>query len=425
MLLELLKQIRENEEEYKRGAELKNVKVDIDKILDLDEKRKNILEKVELLRAEQNKISKKFDKEILEKAKKLKEELKEEEKKLNLIEEELDTLLHLVPNPPLKDVPIGKDENDNVVLRKIGEKTKFDFEPKSYLEIAEKLDWIDVKKAAEVSGTRFGYLKKQAALLEFALVKYCFDVLTNEDILKEIANRVEKGYSFKPFIPVVPPVMIKPDVFKRMARLSEEDKEDRYYIPKDDLYLIGSTEHTLGPLHMDEILKENDLPIRYIGFSTAFRREAGSYGKDTKGILRVHQFDQLEMETFSLPENSLKEQEFLVGIQEYLMSSLKIPYQVVSVCTGDMAKVDAKQIDIECWIPSENKYRETHSADLTTIHQSNRLNTRARRNNKEIEFVHINDATGFAIGRTIIAIIENYQQKDGSVRMPEVLKGYI
>ncbi|MEK7129446.1 MAG: aminoacyl--tRNA ligase-related protein, partial [Patescibacteria group bacterium] len=184
-------------------------------------------------------------------------------------------------------------------------------------------------------------------------------------------------------------------------------------------------EHTLGPLHMNETIEEGKLPLRYVGFSTSFRREAGSYGKDTKGIFRVHQFDKLEMESFTVPEDSIKEQDFFIAVQEYLMQSLEIPYQVVMICTGDMGAPDARQLDIESWIPSEGKYRETHTSDLMTDFQARRLNTKVRKKDGKTEFVHMNDATAFAVGRTLIAILENYQQKDGSIRVPKVLQSFI
>ena len=216
--------------------------------------------------------------------------------------------------------------------------------------------------------------------------------------------------------------MIKPDIFAKMARL--EPKDERYYIQSDDVYLVGSAEHALGPMHMDETILEQDLPLRYAGYSTAFRREAGSYGKDTKGILRMHQFDKIEMESFSKPEDSIMEQDFFVAIQEYLLKQLEIPYQVMMICTGDMGGPDARQIDIECWMPGQNKYRETHTADLMTDYQARRLNTKLKRKDGKNEFVHMNDATVFAIGRTLIAILENNQQKDGSVKVPKVLHKY-
>jgi seryl-tRNA synthetase len=217
--------------------------------------------------------------------------------------------------------------------------------------------------------------------------------------------------------------MIRPEVFQRMARL--EPKEERYYIPSDDIYLIGSAEHTLGPLHMDETIQEDRLPIRYLGFSTAFRREAGSYGKDTRGILRVHQFDKLEMESFVSPEEGFAEQDFFVAIQEYLVHSLGLPYQVVAICTGDMGNPDVRQFDIEMWIPSQGKYRETHTSDYMGDYQARRLATKMKRKDGKTEFVHMNDATAFAIGRTLIAIMENYQTADGKIMVPEVLQKYV
>lgn len=209
-----------------------------------------------------------------------------------------------------------------------------------------------------------------------------------------------------------------------MARLSPETEIERYKIESDNQYLIGSAEHTLGPMHMNETLNEKDLPLRYFAYTPAFRREAGSYGKDTKGILRQHQFDKIEMESFTTPENGLKEQDFIIEIQENLMQSLEIPYQVVSICTGDMGGPDFRQVDIESWMPGQNKYRETHTSDYMTDYQSRRLNTKVKIGNK-IEFVHMNDATAFAMGRTIIAILENYQNEDGSVNIPKVLQKWM
>ena len=210
-----------------------------------------------------------------------------------------------------------------------------------------------------------------------------------------------------------------------MGRLAPGEEDERYYIPKDDIYLIGSAEHTIGPLHMQEILEEKDLPKRYLGFSTCFRREAGSYGKDVKGILRSHQFDKMEMFSFVVPENSEKEHKFLCSIEEKLIQGLKLPYQVVEICTGDMGFTDAKQYDIETWIPSQKKYRETHSCSNTTDYQARGIDCRYRKKDGKLEYVHMLNATAIAIGRTLIAIIENYQQKDGNVLIPQVLQPYL
>ncbi len=416
-----IKYIRENKEKVQQGAKNKGVDVDIAHVLELDERRRALIVESEGIKAQQNKLGK----DNIEQARELKVKFKELEAQLNVVEKQYQDLMSRIPNVAFDDVPIGKDESENKVIRQEGKIPKFDFEPKEHLEIGEALDIIDVKTAAKVSGARFNYLKGEAAMLEFAIVQYTFATLTSPKIIKQIADSVEKGYSPKVFVPVVPPVMIRPEVMTRMARLSEEDKEERYHLVADDMYLVGSAEHTLGPMHMDETIAENDLPLRYVGFSTSFRREAGSYGKDTKGILRVHQFDKIEMESFSTKENSRKEQDFFVAIQEYLVKSLGIPYQVVDICTGDMGGPDARQIDIECWMPGQNKYRETHTSDLMTDYQARRLKTRVKRKSGETEFVHMNDATAFAIGRILIAILENNQQKDGSIEIPKALHKYL
>lgn len=415
-----IKLIREHPKKIQEAVNNKGVAIDVNHLLEIDEKHRELSQSAQKLREERNRFAREQN---IEKGKEIKVQLEKEEYALRAVEDELHEWLLKVPNIPLNDVPIGKDETENQVLRKWGEPKNFDFKVRDHVALGELLDIIDIERAAKVSGTRFSYLKGDAALLEFALIQYAFSVLTDEKILASLAEKVEKNYCAKPFIPVIPPVMIRPDVFQKMARL--EPREERYYLPKDDLYLIGSAEHTLGPLHMDETILEKDLPIRYVGFSTSFRREAGSYGKDTRGMFRVHQFDKIEVESFTTSENSMKEQDFIVSIQEHLMQSLEIPYQVVMICTGDMAAPDARQIDIEAWIPSQNKYRETHTADLMTDYQSRRLHSRVRRKNGASEFIHMNDATAFAIGRTMIAILENYQQEDGSVIVPKVLRKYL
>jgi len=287
---------------------------------------------------------------------------------------------------------------------------KFNFSVKNHLQIGEDLGLIDIKRAAKVSGTRFGYLKNEAVLLEFALVKFAFDSL------------IKYG-----FIPIVPPVLIKPDMMKAMGYIdTQQDRAEKYFLEKDNLYLVGTAEQSIGPMHQGEILKEKDLPKRYVGFSTAFREEAGSYGKDTKGILRVHQFDKIEMFSFCHPEKSKQEHKFLISLQEKLVQELKLPYQLVHLCSGDSARVSASTFDIEIWMPSENKYRETHSCSNCTDFQSRRLNIRYHnsKTNKS-EFVHTSNGTVFAIGRMLIAILENYQRKDGRIEVPKVLRKYL
>ena len=418
-----LKFIRDNQDIVQRAADNKGVKVNIAEFLELDKKRRRLLSSVEVLRAEQNKKSKgKPSDEDIESLKTLKNKLQKAEEEFDSLEVGFSILHNSIPNIPSDDTPIGSDESANKVLRQVGKIPKFDFEPKEHWQIGRDLDIIDNERAAKVSGARFAYLKGGAAMLEFALVQYAFSVLTNEKVLKKIIKSAGLKLRSTPFVPIIPPVLIKEDVMHKMARL--EPKEERYHIPSDNLYLVGSAEHTIGAMYIDEVLEEDQLPIRYIGFSTAFRREAGSYGKDTKGIIRVHQFDKLEMESFTMPEDSVAEQDFIVAIQEYLVSSLGLPYQVVAICTGDMGGPDARQIDIETWMPGQNKYRETHTSDMMTDYQARRLNTRVKLKDRKSVFVHMNDATAFA-GRTIIAILENYQTKKGTVTIPKVLRKYM
>lgn len=413
--------IRENTDKVKKAVIDKNLTVDIDQLLELDKKKRELVSEIETLRAQRNVISKEKN---IEKGKEIKSKLNELEPKLAEIDKQLLALMIFVPNVPLSDVLVGKDESENVAIRKWGEPKKFDFPIKDHIEIGQLLDLIDTETASKVVGSRFAYLKNEAVMLQFASIQFTFETLQNQQVIKEIAQKVDAELSDKVFIPILPPMMIKPEVYTKMARLDSVQAEERYYLPSDNLYLIGSAEHTLGPIHMDQTLNEASLPIRYVGYSTSFRREAGSYGRDVKGILRVHEFDKIEVESFTLPEDGAKEQEFIVAVQEYLMQALQIPYQVVAICTGDMGKPDARQFDIEAWIPSQNKYRETHTSDYMTDYQSRRLNTKVKYKDGKNEFVHMNDATAFAIGRILIAILENFQQKDGSVKIPEVLQKY-
>lgn len=314
-----VKFIRENPEKVKEGLRKKQAKADIDRLLELDEKKRNLIKKMDESRAEQKKISGKEtqkDEKILLAAKELKQKIDDLTFDFKEIDGEFNKIMGELPNLPDDDTPEGKDESDNIVLREEGEKPKFKFQPKDYLEIAQNLDLIDIERAGKVSGTRFGYLKREAALLEFALVQLAFETLAKEG-----------------FIPVVPPVLIKPESMQGMGYVdTETDKEERYFLEKDNLYLVGTAEQSIGPMHKDEILEEKELPKRYAAFSTCFRREAGSYGKDTKGILRVHQFDKVEMFSFCKPDDSKKEHQFLLSMEEKLMHILELPYRVVQLC---------------------------------------------------------------------------------------------
>lgn len=330
-------------------------------------------------------------------------------------------MLLKLPNIPSDDTPIGADESANVVLRQVGDKPQFDFAPKDHVVLGEALGFIDIEKAAQVVGARFAYMKGDLVLLEMAVINFAVNFLTNEGALKHLIEIKNLNVSSKPFTLVSPPLMMRSEVMQRMARL--EPRDERYHVEVDDLYLIGSAEHTLGPLHMDETVKETDLPIRYAAFTAAFRREAGSYGKDTKGLIRVHQFNKLEMESFSTAEQGIDEQNFLVAIQEHLMQELGLPYQIVMCCTGDQGDPDARHLDLETWMPGQNKYRETHSADYMTDYQARRLNTKVK-GEKGSALAHMNDATVIA-ERTIVAIMENYQRADGKITIPEILRPFM
>ncbi|HXK38953.1 serine--tRNA ligase [Candidatus Kaiserbacteria bacterium RIFCSPHIGHO2_01_FULL_50_13] len=415
-----IKFIRENRDIVEKAIRDKKTEpIDLDKVIQLYEERKALRTKLDEVNAARNKAAKEQNHAD---GKRLKEEAGEFEIKLPNLEKELVTLVSKIPNVPSADTPVG-DESVNKIIRTWGEPKKFPFEPKAHWDLGKDLDIIDSEKAAEVSGARFAYLKGDLALMQFALIGLAFKTLGDVETLSSIAADAGTSVTITPFVPVVPPVLMRTAVMNRMARLHPMD--ERYVFEKDDLVLVGSAEHTIGPLHMDEILEEKRLPIRYVGYSTAFRREAGAAGKDTRGILRQHQFEKIELETFVVPEKSMEEQNFIVAIQEHLMQSLKLPYQVVLKSTGDQGAPNHRGIDIETWMPGQNTYRETHTSDLMTSYQSRRLNTRVRRTDGKVENVHMNDATVFAIGRTLIAVMENNQQKDGSIVIPTCLQGYM
>ncbi len=402
-----IKRLRDNPDETKKLLARKNVPPEkVDAFLTLDKTWRELIQKIDAARNELNTLSK--DRKV-EEAKKVKQELKAIEEQLPKIEAERDASLEHFPNPPFPDVIEGKSDADNKTIREVGEKPSFDgWQAKDYLTLGESLDLIDVERAGKIAGSRFGYIKRELVLLEFALVQLALETAIKEG-----------------FIPVIPPIMLKPEMLKAMGKLKFMEDKDAFFLAEDNLYLAGSAEHTIGPMHAEETFKEKDLPRRYIGFSTCFRREAGSYGKDTKGILRVHQFDKVELFSFTKPEDSENEHKLLLSIQEKLMQALKIPYRVVEVCTGDMGFGDARQWDIEAWLPGQNKYRETHSTSNTTDYQARGLNTKYRKSDGKTEYLHTLNGTAFAIGRTLIAIIENYQTKEGSIRIPNALSKYL
>lgn len=412
-----IKLIREQTDKIKQGIRKKGADSSlVDKVLELDKKKRDLIQEIEIVRAKKNIAEKKIvgeknKEEIMKVLRDAKIFLTGKEEELEKTEKAFEQIMTLLPNPPLDDVPEGKDERENIVIKQVGKKPKFNFTPQDYLSLGEKLDIIDTKRASKTSGSRFGFLKGGAAILEFALIKFVFDKLT------------KKG-----FIPIIPPVLIKPRPFWGMGYL-DKGAEEVYYLPKDELYLVGTSEQMIGPMHMDEIFQEQDLPLRYVAFSSCFRREAGSYGKDTKGILRVHQFDKIEMFIFSKPEESVKEHKFLLSIEEELMKDLKIPYQVLKICSGDLGNPAAAKYDIEAWLPGQDngkgQYRETHSTSNCTDFQARRLNIKFKdKATSKNELVHTLNGTALAIGRAIIAIIENYQTKEGKIKIPKVLWRY-
>lgn len=398
--------IRENPEKVKNGVAAKqmNPKI-VDRILKLDEKRRGSLREVEELRAERNQVSRLANNK--ERGREIKEKLKKLELKLKKTEEKYQKVLLEIPGLPADDVKTGKDESENEVIRKWGEPARFDFKPRDHLEIGERLDIIDVKRASKVSGTRFGYLKGDAVLLEFALFQFALEILIKEG-----------------FVPVIPPVLIKKESMAGMGYLEHGGEAEMYVLDKDDLVLVGTSEQSIGPMHGGETFESQDLPRRYVGFSTCFRREAGSYGKDTQGILRVHQFDKVEMFSFTLPEKSNEEHEYLLGLEEKLMRILGIPYQVVKMCSGDLGAPAARKYDLEAWFPGQDRYREVTSTSTTTDFQARRLNIKYRKDDGGTDFVHMLNGTAFST-RPIIAILENYQQKDGSVLVPKALQKWV
>jgi len=398
-----IKKIRENPEYFRKAtADKQRDPKLVDEALKIDGQRKEIMVKVEVLRAQRNKLGK----EDIERGKQIKIDLSRLEADLSKIDQDLKNVLWKLPNPAKEDVPVGKDESENVEVKKWGEIPKLEFPIKAHFELGESLGLIDTQRASKVSGTRFGYLRNEAVLLEFALIRYGLDLL------------LKKGFS-----PVLPPVMIKDEIMAELGYNNYGFKET-YCLAEDKLCLVATAEHSILPFYKDEVLTEEELPKRFVGFSTAFRREAGSYGKDTKGIFRVHQFNKLEMICWTKPEDSDKEHELMLSIEEELMQCLKIPYQVTKMCTGDLGDPAARKYDINAWFPSENKYRETHSTSTCTDYQSRRLNTKYKKKTGELEFVHILNGTIFS-ERPILAILENYQQKDGSVKVPEVLQSYL
>jgi len=398
--------LKDNLEVLESNISRRNIDIDVNHLISLNEERKSLRFNAEQKRSQQKELGKQIanaDKnekeELLNKASELSDEVKLLFEQVDIKDEEFLNQWVKIPNLISKTSPDGKSDKDNLEIKKVG-KVKEISNPKDHLEIASQLNLIDVEKASEVSGSRFAYLFGDLVKIEFNLVSWALNKLS------------EKG-----FTPTVPPVLVRENALYGTG-FFPDDAEQVYEIPNDDLYLVGTSEVPLAALHANEIINMEELPIRYAGFSTCFRREAGTYGKDTTGIFRVHQFDKVEMFSFCNPEKSEEEHEFILSVEEELLQSLEIPYRVVDVCAGDLGASAAKKYDIEAWIPSQNTYREVTSCSNTTGFQARRLNIRAK-SEGETSILHTLNGTAIAVGRILIALIENNQTEDGKVEFSD------
>ena len=411
-----LKLIRRDPEGVKAALARRGAAERVDELLELDRRRRELLPEIEERRARQNKVSEEIAaakkagedaSETIAAMRELAAEVKRLEAELAEVERGIEELLPTIPNLPDPTVPAGETEEDAEVLREVGERPQFEFEPRDHLEIGVELGLIDMESAAKASGSRFAYLKRELALMEFALVQFAF------------AKLVAKG-----FVPVVPPVLVREEALFWTGFLPT-DRAQIYEIAGDDLFLVGTSEVTLAAQHADEIFAEEDLPLRYAGFSTCFRREAGAAGKDTRGIFRVHQFDKVEMFEFVHPDRSRSEHDFLLATEEEILQELGIPYRVVNIPAGDLGASAAKKYDLEAWLPGQGRYRELTSCSNTTDYQARRLRTRFRPvEGGSVQHVHTLNGTAVAVGRTLIALIENFQRADGGFAVPEALHAY-
>ena len=419
--------IRDNKDLVKEKSEQKGYQVDIDAIINLDDQIRSKIPAMEEVLKQRNQLASKFSnstpsQEQIEQGRSLKDQASSMETELSELKKQLNALLLGVPNMPLSMVPLGLSEDDNQVIKKI-EPNQLNFEAKNHWELAEEDSLIDKTRATKVAGSRFVYLKGGLVRLQFAIINWVMDKLTDEEFIKQLIAENNLSISSKPFVPVLPPGIVNTSSYHATTRLDAE--EVTYKLVDDDMWMNASAEHSLCNMYQNEILPEKQLPIRYLGYATSYRREAGSYGKDTEGIIRLHQFDKLEMEVFSSPETGLEEHKLMVAIEEYFVNALNLPYQLLEKCTADIGKPNAKGMDIEVWFPGQKKYRETHSADYMTDYQARSLKTRYRKSDNTTELVHTNDATVFAFSRILAAIMENYQNEEGEILVPEVLKNYL
>jgi seryl-tRNA synthetase len=409
-----IKAIRDDPDPFRKGLARRNLVDAVDALLIADERRRNLMAKVEELRAEQNRASKAIGgaqgdekQQLIGEVSTVSTHLRQLEPELETAEAELADLLAKTPNVPHESSPNGFTDDDAEVIREVGALPEFDFEPRDHAELGQILGVLDTDRGARTSGSRFVYLLGDIVFLQFALVRHALDVL------------VSRG-----FTPVVPPVLVREEAMYGTGFLPT-DEAQLYVIAEDELYLVGTAEVPLAAFHMTEILDESALPLRYAGYSTCFRREAGTYGKDMGGMFRVHQFDKVEMFSFTTPETSWDEHDFLLSVEEEIVGNLELPYRVANIAAGDLGGSAAKKYDIEVWLPGQSRYRELTSCSNCTDYQARRLQTRVRRDGGKVEPVHTLNGTATALARTLIAILENNQQADGSVVLPQKLHPYL
>ena len=406
--------IREDPERFRRGLARRNLGDVVDEIVSLDRRRRELTGEVEELRAEQNRAGKAIGgaegeekRRLIDEVGEVSARVKELEPELERVKAELSDLLATTPNVPHESAPDGFTEEDAVEVRRCGEPPSFDFEPRDHAVLGRILGVLDTERGARASGSRFVYLLGDIVFVQFALVRHALDVLT------------PKG-----FVPVIPPVLVREEVMFGSGFLPT-DEVNIYVTSPDELYLVGTSEASIAAFHAGEILEENDLPLRYAGYSTCFRREAGTYGKDMGGMFRVHQFDKVEMFSFAPPEASWDELELILGIQEEILGSLGLPYRITNTAAGDLGSAAAKKYDLEAWLPGQGRYRELTSCSNYTDYGARRAQTRMRLASGETATPHTLNGTATAIGRTLIAILENNQRADGSVTLPDVLHPYL
>jgi seryl-tRNA synthetase len=410
-----LKAIRDDPEAYRRGLARRSpvLAQDVDRLLEADRRRRELTVAVDDLRAEQNRGSKAVGRasaqerdRLIASLREVSDRLGDVEPRLTEAEEEVRRFLGRLPNLPHESVPEGETDEDNTQMKEVGDRPSFGWEPRDHVDLGEALGVIDLERAAKVSGARFTYLLGGAVMVQFALVRYC------------LARLMAQG-----FLPVVPPVLVRQEALYGTG-FFPTDEAQIYATRDDDLYLVGTSEVPLAGFHGEEILDPDSLPRRYAGYSTCFRREAGAYGKDTRGMFRVHQFDKVEMFTFTEPDASWEEHDFLLSVEEDLIRGLDLPYRVMNVCTGELGASAAKKYDIEVWLPGQGRYRELTSCSNTTDYQARRLGIRVRFPDGNRP-AHTLNGTACAVGRTLIALLENHQREDGSVPLPDVLHPYL